>query len=143
MTGHLVVLVGNIGTGKSTYRKSHFDGDTVTVCPDEWELKEASEIQGRIIKLVEEGLSKRQTVIIDGNNLTRRARDRFLFFARKHGAKATIVDFGMGDQFSLERRAASSPEWSFKQWEEIHSQNQAEYERPEDNEKFDEIIRLN
>ena len=32
----LIILVGNIGTGKTTYRNEYFTNGEIIVCPDEW-----------------------------------------------------------------------------------------------------------
>lgn len=143
MTGHLIVLVGNIGTGKSTYRKTKFNSGEVIICPDEWGLNDGDEIERRIVNTLDKALENGETVVVDGNNVTKARRDFFLFFAREHKAKATIIDFGKGDVKSLERRIQSSPENSRSQWEQIHLSNQEKYQQPDESEKFDEIIRPN
>lgn len=141
--GHLIVLVGNIGTGKTEYRKKHFNNGEVIICPDEWGLHYASQIGERIESLVKGNLSAGLTVVVDGNNVGKNIRNYFLGFARGYDSKATIIDFGKGNKKSLERRIQSSPNLTRLEWEEKHLNYQSEYERPDEDEMYDEIIRAN
>ena len=102
--GHLIVFVGNIGTGKTTYRAKHLSGGETIICPDEWGLTDGNEIEKRIINTLDQALGNGMTVVVDGKKVTKTRRYFFLFFARQHKAKATIIDFGKGDAKSLERR---------------------------------------
>ncbi|MFB6305943.1 MAG: AAA family ATPase [Flavobacteriales bacterium] len=145
----LIVTVGNIGTGKTSYVKEHYEGleDTVIVRPDEWTDLNKDQKQKKLFNEVEKGLKENKRVVIDGPNLTKKVRSTFLFFKRiaeKEGVKgiAEIIDFGPGDNNSLKRRIDNSPSTSSEEWSKEHKDNQELYEKPELSEGYDKIEKL-
>jgi predicted kinase len=139
---HLIVLVGNIGTGKTTYIKKHFTSDEVILCPDQMEAdgNTREEIQATLIKELKREDYAESTVIIDGLNMTKKVRMYFIFFAKKNLTKSTIIDFGSGDNDSLKRRIADPRGETPEFWTQTHNVNLETYEAPTDEEGYDEII---
>lgn len=134
--------MGNIGTGKSTFCKNKFRNDEIIVCPDEWEGTN-DVLQKRLFETIETSLNNGKTVVIDGNNLKRRGRDRLLYFAKKAKCPAILYDFGPGNEDSLQKRINDPRNESEDFWKVIHAQNCTDYEEPNTNEGFDEIIKIN
>lgn len=138
----LVVLVGNIGTGKTRYCKSTFNGDEVIIRPDEWDGTK-DELQKRFFKEIEEALAAGKIVVVDGNNLTRKGRTIYLYFAKNAEVGCTAIDFGAGDEVSLQRRLSEPRGLTVEEWTKIHRRNQQEYEKPSKSEGFVHVIHLN
>ena len=136
----LVILVGNVGTGKSTFcEKLKKDGRHI-VCPDNYpgSLKIK---QNRMIREIEQGLDINKYVVLDGNTLSARARDKLLYFSKKKGCKSIVFDFGPGNDITLTRRINSNKDLTPEEWTSIHERNQYEYEKPDLKEGFDRIVR--
>ena len=138
----LIILVGNIGTGKTSYRRATFTEDDVIIAPDEWIGLDKEGKQKKMIIDTEEGLSEGKTVVIDGNNMTVKSRAFFIHFANKAQCDVRIVDFGVGDANSLKRRIEDSPETNAQKWEAIHLANAKKYETPNLDEGCDRIINI-
>jgi predicted kinase len=141
MTKKLIVLMGNIGTGKSTYCKDNFINGEIIICPDNINLPK-SERQTKMFTEIEKGLSENKTVVIDGVNLTRHGRDMLLYFGKKEKCMTILIDFGKGDLNSLNRRINDSKETSKEEWTNTHEENLRKYEKPNYNEGFDKIISI-
>ena len=142
---YLVLLVGNIGTGKTTFRKKLekkkkrrlFD------CPDEYEDGNDVEQRLNMGKKIEYGLNNGFTVIIDGPHMKCGDRNELLLFAKNAKCKSIIFDFGSGNYETLNRRIKSNSKLSAEEWKEIHENNIKDYERPEyDTDSCDRIIRI-
>jgi predicted kinase len=142
MAGKLIVLVGNVGTGKSRFRKSTFNNKEIIICPDTWEGSK-DELQRRMILEIEAALKEGKTVVVDGNNLTRQWRVIYLYFAKNAGCDCVAYDFGAGDDMSLQRRLSEPYNLSASDWTEIHLRNQKEYEKPDESEGFTKVIHIN
>lgn len=138
----LIILVGNVGTGKTKYRVEHFKNDEVIICPDEWGDLSKTEIGIKLIKEVEKALTDGKTVVLDGNNLERITRAQFDDTIGNAGGSKTIIDFGKGTKVSLDRRINDSREESAEFWTDIHNKNQINYEKPTLDE-CDELIVIN
>jgi len=140
----LVVLVGNIGTGKSHFiSKLNKRNNRRVICPDDMLEEHGSEreVHNVMLRMLDKYLGLGFTVIVDGNNLDRRSRDMLCHFAKRNGVNSVILDFGPGTEASLQRRVQSSPEFTEEEWREIHESNIAGYEEPNDDEHFDRVIK--
>jgi predicted kinase len=138
---HLIVLVGNIGTGKSTYAEKNFTSGEVIICPDQMEAdgNTPEEIQVFFINQLQSDENSDKTVVIDGNSLTRKSRYMFRALAIKRLTKSTIIDFGTGDNDSLKRRIADPRGETPEFWTQTHNVNLKAYEAPSIEEGYDEI----
>lgn len=137
----LILLVGNIGTGKSFYRESEFSNEEIIICPDEWKHLSTDQNQAKMISDVENGLFRGKTVILDGNNMTKKSRHFFDGFIRKTNSTKTIIDFGEGDEESLKRRIENSKEQTPEFWTEKHVFKRKIYEQPTQDE-CDVLIKI-
>ncbi len=137
----LVILVGNIGTGKTTFCKKLKKHDRFIVCPDNYSGTK-KEKRDKMIKELENGLENYKYVIVDGPSLSIKQRDKLLYFSKKKNHNAIVFDFGIGNEFTLQRRINANPEISPEEWGKNHNRNKREYERPENHEGFDRVIRM-
>ena len=141
----LIVLVGNIGTGKTRFTsKLKKRARRVIVCPDrlEEELDNKEKVQKEIFKLLQENLAAGKTVVLDGNNLEKSIRDQWCSFAKSSKVLSAIIDFGPGSEESLQRRIAASTEYTAEKWRSIHESNIKLYEEPSGEEFFDRIMTI-
>ncbi len=139
MDAKLIVLMGNIGTGKTSYRKKHYDNGEIILCPDEWEKIPGTEKHQKLVTEIINGLKENKTVILDGINLFIKYRKDLVFFASRAGCKSILINFGPGDETSLNRRISNSPEHSPSEWRQIHEYNLNRYQEPSKEEGFEEI----
>ncbi len=136
----LIIFVGNIGTGKTTYRKEHYCNGELIVCTDEWEPMNRRDTDFKIKSIIIEGLKQGRVVVLDGNNLKRNRRSFFNSDLRDTNSTKTIIDFGIGDEASLQRRIESSPEISPEYWRNVHNTNRENYEKPNESECNELIV---
>ena len=141
----LVVLVGNIGTGKSTYVNSlKRKANRIVLCTDELfsEIQDKNRFYKKLIETIDLTLNANKTIIVDGNNMSKRIRDHFICVAKRYQRPAIIIDFGPGTDITLQRRINNSPEISAQEWSSRHLEHQADYDKPSmKTEFFDRIIR--
>lgn len=137
-----IVLVGNNGTGKTYYSQNHFSKDYQIVRPDDFSGNK-EQIQKKIITEIESGLKNNQAIVLDGLNLQKSFRKQLLFFPNKFpDCKKRIIDFGPGNQKTLQRLIADRPYKSESEWTKIHEKNYKSYEKPTLDEGYDEIIHI-
>jgi len=135
-----MLLMGNVGTGKTTYRNNNFNSGEVIICPDEWEGLGINEKQKKLFADLERYLNEGKIVVLDGNNLSKKARVTGLHFACLAKADVTVIDFGPGNETTLLRRLKEPRNFPIEKWKKIHFKNQKEYEKPELKEGIIEII---
>lgn len=139
----LIVLVGNIGTGKSTYanEQKKLNSNIKVICFDKiYDKYQDYEITFKKVGIkIESGLDVDMDVIVDGMNLDRKIRGRLVSFAKRKNKHSNIIDFGIGDESTLQRRIDNSPEVSAEEWRKWHIENQRLYEKPSIDEYYDEI----
>ena len=137
-----IVLVGNNGTGKTYYSQNHFSKDYQIVRPDDFSGNK-EQIHKKIITEIESGLKNNQTIVLDGLNLQKSFRKQLLYFLNRFpDYKKKIIDFGSGNQKTLQRLIADRPYKSESEWTKIHEINYKSYEKPTLDEGYDEIIHI-
>jgi len=145
MNNTFYILIGNIGTGKTAWSKEFICNNKSTdiVCPDKIfeETNSKEETQKQLIKGIENASKIYQNVILDGNCISVKSR-RFTLYFKRYFEKTIAVDFGKGDDKSLQRRIKENQEETESFWRKIHFENLIEYEKPELVEGFDEIITI-
>ncbi|MEK8018006.1 MAG: AAA family ATPase [Candidatus Parabeggiatoa sp.] len=145
----LILLVGNVGTGKSTYAAQQ---EGIVVCldtivagfeNDRLYKKAHNDIYWAIEHTaVDESLTNNQRVIVDRTNVTRKDRQRFIELGQWHKSKILCVDFGKGNEGSLKRRMNDPREKQAEDWRAVHELLQFKYEGPSLDEGIDEIIEI-
>ncbi len=136
------ILVGNVGTGKTTYRKERFINGEVIICPDEWKGLTENEVNDKIFSEIKRAISAKQSLVVDGNNIRRRLRKLYFQQDIDHQYRRIIIDFGPGNHQSLARRVESSDELSEEGWRRAHDNNRRYYQKPQMDDDADEIIDL-
>lgn len=154
----LILMVGNIGTGKTTSasRLMKDDRNILTMSDDaiarmlndghygpdiftqkHWPLY--SEIKGTCARLA---LNAGFNIIIDGTHMTECKRVRFIDIADEFNAKV-IVYLHEDSKEGLKRRLADPRGSALKIWRQVHERFENEYEPPTLGEGIDQIIRVN
>ena len=113
MNNTFYILVGNIGTGKTTWAKDfiHNNKNSAIVNPDKiFEETNSKEVtQKQSIEGIENASKIYQNVILDGNNISIKSRRSMLYF-KKYFQKTIAVNFGQGNEKSLQRRSKENQE---------------------------------
>lgn len=155
MNNNLIITVGNIGTGKSTYvRKINDDNKYYVVnsdnlvrmfCSGEYNFDDnkKSIYYVCMYSMIKTLLRNNQNVIIDNPNLTVMERRRIIKFAKKYDTEYILcVDFGKGNNESLNRRLKNSRKIADEIWRNVHDVFQNKYEKPSLKEGFTNITKM-
>jgi predicted kinase len=143
-----VIMVGNVGCGKSTLTKEYaakghkvFNGDAITTMVGAGEYKYCREDIPLIAEMREVFLdhcvSFGFSLVIDSTNMTKKQRRRITKTVGRF-CTVTIVDFGPGTDESLQRRL--DEEHGDADWRGVHNRFSEMYQKPEDGEA-DVIVR--
>lgn len=142
----LVMIMGNIGTGKTTLSKTF--SEIITDC----ELINVDEIgkknnnkklsNNELTSKIEKGLDNGKTVIVEGTFMQKRNRNWIIFLGKRKQVKVYLFNCGAGNEISLKRRIDKDPT-NEKTWTDSHHIHFKEYEEPQLNEGFDKIIKIN
>ncbi len=151
----LFVLVGNIGTGKSTIAKTFINKETIAISRDNLRHMIGSgdyifntKLEPSI-KLIEEyaitELMKSEfNIVIDETNINMKARHRLIVLADGYKYKKTaIVLPALSKDKSLKRRMQIDRGYTKEEWEEVWEKFRKEFQSPSYTEGFDNIIYLN
>ena len=149
----IYVLVGNIGTGKSTRAKELHDENTIIVNYDSifpmlssgnysYEKKKVPIYRAIEETAVVTALRNGLNVVVDRTNLTRQIRARYIEMGKRYDADIVCIDFGSGSDESLSRRQQADDDRgkSPEKWAKVHVQMQRQYEKPSLEEGFSKII---
>jgi predicted kinase len=147
----VIILVGNIGTGKTTWTKKYLkkydltksyrnfvaiDDDSISTMISglgkyDW-IDERKDLYSELKKIILKTCLKRGlSVIIDGIHATRKHRKVYIDIAKEYEAEVTIMDFGCGDTESLRRRCKDNRGLPSKRWRMVHNFYNDIYEKPE------------
>ena len=158
MRPELVILVGNIGSGKSTLCKRYIKKGFVVISRDSlrymigageyiFDLKYEPAIHAANLAILESFLAWGHNVVMDEVNVSRKLRSAYISIARgmiSHEYKITgIVLPRLSKEVSVQRRL-QSPHGNFPRstWEQVWENFNRMYESPTKSEGFDKIIRL-
>ena len=135
------MIIGNIGTGKSTYVENVLKQqyDAFVICSDNYEEPTIEAKQLRLEREIKESLVTGKNVVIDGCNISKGARNYFGWLANKYKAQFIAYDFGKGNTQSLLRRLEEDRGEEADVWVTNHKDNQKNYEAPTQQEGFSEI----
>ncbi|HET9953333.1 MAG TPA: ATP-binding protein [Polyangiaceae bacterium] len=99
----LVILVGLQAAGKSTFRRSRFDGTHVVVSKDE--LRNNRRPARRQEQLIRTALAAGRSVIVDNTNSRQEDRAQLVALAREYSAKAVAYFLPLSVPESIRRNA--------------------------------------
>ncbi len=136
----LIILIGNIATGKTTYRKEKFKNKEIIICPDEWHQLSSEDREEKFYSELHKHLSKGEMVVIDGNNICRNSRKKYKSYARTYGQKLVAIDFGQGNDETLNRPLSQKPQGEHSKWVISHEGYLSRYEKPSLEEGFNCIL---
>ena len=143
MRKQFVVLVGNVGTGKTRKSRELEEKGFEVVRIDDWRHLSPKELMrnfyGTLDRLTKEG----KNMVVDGKNHLRKSRDRILGFPNRAGGYTKIaMEFGPGDDKSLQRRLDEPGEFLTDQIVQAHQVTKLEYEPPSKDEGFDDVKKM-
>lgn len=150
LNNKLVIIVGNIGCGKSTlanklasdFKFGVFNMDSLTTMLGGYEYtrfdKNKTECYNEIRQFIVRNLLKNNfNCIIDSTNLTVRKRKEFIDIAKSLKVPEIICfDFGPGIDEYLERRLKNNRGVNSETWKKVYTRMKNEYESPSIDEGF-------
>lgn len=150
---HLTIFTGNIGTGKSLMARKYTQlynaiiinidaiqqslsaGEYGAYDPDKkivyWTIENTA---------IEQSLKKGHHVVVDRTNMEASRRATFIDIAKARRIPVTCIDFGPGNERSLNRRLLNPKGVPEKTWKRVHNYMQSSYEEPSMSEGFCRII---
>jgi len=136
----LHLLIGAIGTGKSTYAEELKEKLNIDVLSAD-KIEGDVEVELNIMQHFLESLDSGNSFILDGLNLNKKSRQLYISLAKRSGYKIYGYDFGAGDENSKNRRLNDSRNVSSERWIELVERNKKDYEKPIIEEGFEGIFR--
>lgn len=145
----LIVLVGNIGCGKSTEAaRLAKETGAVVVNMDSIQQMVSGGVYGAydVAKkelyqdiehiAIKSALERGLDVVIDRTNMDKKRRARFIAIGKCHGAEICSFDFGPGTESDLERRLTDPRDIPAEKWREVFESMSNAYEQPSSDEGF-------
>ncbi len=134
----LVILVGNVRTRKSDWRRARMKAGRIAVIPDELvgQYGNGIELQTAIEQDIKAGLESGFTVIYDGRNPSKGSRTLFAEIASRLGKSVVVINFGLGSIEQLEEAILMWPETPEKNWRQAYTEFIEAYEAPSASDKF-------
>ncbi len=151
----VIILVGNIGTGKSTLAKKYVEKGYVAIARDQlryaigdgtyiFNYDYESIIWKTELYLYKKFVDLGINIIVDEVGLTKQMRKRYISYADKEGYKILVIILkNLGKNECVNRRM-KNPHGQFnkKLWEDIYDSFDGIYEEPELNEGIYHIFRF-
>ena len=156
----LIILVGNIGCGKSRntmqWARQQTDNGWVVVNMDsiqqmigagDYNLydNEKKPIYRAVEeKTITEALERGFSVVVDRTNMDRKRRKRVIDIGKRyHWVKIRCIDWGPGTNGNLQTRLDEARGIPSERWVEVFKYMQESYNKPEEEEGFDFIVNMN
>jgi len=150
----LILVVGNIGSGKSTYIKTR--NDCIVVSRDSlrymfgngsyiFDKKLEPAVHAGTVTIVEELMQSGVNIILDEVNVSKRLRFYYVNLANQYGyTKEAIILPKLDKETSLNRRMQNPHGHPNREkWAEVWDMFDKLYEEPIKEEGFDVVVRLN
>lgn len=145
----IIILTGNIGTGKSTFSSSYkskywqesvhvYEMDRYVPKIQKFTKKQQKEVMSNDLK---PRIELNDCVIIDGVNLSAQVRQFLFECIEGFDGDIISIDFGPGSENTLENRMQENRGVDKKEWEKEHSEKQMEYEKPSKAEGFNRLFK--
>ena len=150
----MIILTGNIGSGKSTLCKKAMKNEYVIISRDslrygigagDYVFNKYYEpvLAKTVLFMCEEFLKKKVPVIIDEVNISKRSRKPYLKLAKKYGYDAVSLLFPRRSQEICVERRMQNPHGADRQtWELVWDMFNTAYKKPSLREGFKLIIPL-
>lgn len=149
----MIILVGNIGLGKSTLAKKFAERGDIIISFDSMitsinggsyslynELRRGfyRELRNRVISCA---VNRGYNVVIDDANMTVHARKLLIRMAKKANMFVMCYDFGEGTQLGLKRRMKHNKGYAGS-WVKVYKKLKRSYVKPTINEGFDDLLEV-
>jgi predicted kinase len=151
----LIILVGNIGTGKSTYSATYQKQGYIIISRDQirYGIGNGKYIYNKLYEptvfkiekyMLKKFLELGINIIVDGVGVTPQIREKYILYGKKNGYKIIAI---IMPRFSMEKavsRRMLTPHGQYDRqlWENVWKKFDGIYEEPKKKEGFDKIIRL-
>jgi predicted kinase len=152
---HIIILVGNIGSGKSTTAKKYVDEGYIVIARDAlrymigagnyiFNLEVETAIWNSELKILKEFMKLGVNIIVDEIGITKTERARYLPLIKKYKYKSTVLIMPkLSKKESVNRRMINPHgQPNRKLWEEVWKKFNIKYEEPSLAEGFNEIVKL-
>lgn len=149
----LIVLVGNIGTGKSTLARKLADRGCLVVSLDAITTMLHGGNYGAYDAAIKDGVYKRVHreviragllhghVVVDDTNIDKKRRAKLVELALEMGQKACCIDFGSDvPGVGLKRRKDEPKGVGLDTWDNVYHQMWRNYEEPACTEGFEFVV---
>lgn len=139
------ILIGGIGTGKSTFASELSRKESIKSISGD-EIQDANshlsddEIDVLTNDAVVSCIENEKSFVVDGKHLNPRNRHGIISKCKKEGYRVLGYNFGEGDVTSLLRRKNQPRNISGEEWEETHEKDSEFYSEPDPTEGFDRIF---
>ncbi|TDI96954.1 MAG: ATP-binding protein [Deltaproteobacteria bacterium] len=149
----MVILVGNIGCGKTTLSRKYADKKYIVVSRDglrsmidgdryKFDVELESLVYDVETYAIELFLRSGYNIVVDETNTSLRSRRRLLMIAEDHNVQTLVhVLPGLNKKECVERRMKSNRGYTKEKWEEIWNMFDKNYIEPDYKEGFDWILR--
>ena len=146
------ILIGNIGSGKSTIAAKFAKMGHVIVNMDIistmigggeyglYDTKKKEIYHETEHSIIETALKNGFSVVIDRTNMDRKRRESFIKIGKKYAAKIVAYDWGAGDFSGVNRRIKSPNGIPAETWANVYKFMKQSYEPPTLEEGFSKII---
>lgn len=155
MKSELIILIGNIGSGKTTLCKELVKQGHVIVSRDDlrysigageytFNLEFEPIIAESIYNLVRSFMKRDISLVVDETNMNKKMRSKYLHLAQIYNYKATaIILKKLSMNYSVKRRLKNNHGNTPKEiWEGVWKRFNDMYEKPSKKEGFKKIIQL-
>ncbi len=152
---HLIILVGNIGSGKSTYVKKYQEEGYVVISRDSlrYGIGGGKYIFNRYyehiiweteLSMFNKFLELEENIIVDEIGLNRKLRNRYILYAKEKGYSITIIEMPIFSMKESVDRRMTNPHCQNDRnlWNTIWESFNVMYDAPNFNEGIDEIIKV-
>lgn len=155
MSKEVIILIGNIGTGKTTFAQKYVKKGYIIIARDQlrygigngtyiFNRKYERTIWKTELYLYRKFVDLGVNLLIDEVGISKFIRGRYIPYAKKHNYKVTGVVMPHLDMNEAVNRRMNNPHQqdNKKLWEGIYTKFEAMYEKPTKKEGFDKIIYL-
>ncbi len=138
------ILIGGIGTGKSTFASELSKKEGIrSISADEIqeidEYLSDEEVDDLTDNAIENSIRHGESFIVDGKNINSRSRKWLIERCKQQGYNIYGYDFGKGNITTLIRRKKHHRQFTEEYWEDVYKSDLKSFETPEPDEGFDRI----
>lgn len=152
---HLIILIGNIGSGKSTYCKKYQEQGYIVIARDQlrygigngkyvFNYKYEPVIWSTELYMFRKFIELEENIVVDEVGMSKNMRQRYIPYAKENGYTITALELprlSMGE--SVTRRMINPHgQPNVELWKQVWTKFEAIYEPPTKEEGFDKIIKL-